>query len=904
MNIKLILLEFFRRPYVGQFMDSSFYSSSIFLLSIVLSCIISLASYASEKEALDLKLNVSYPTSVTAISDKMKLDFFIQEVERSLPPQMKKVLPKNIKIIFEDKKDGLEELPIPGNQRFNNEDNLVSLNKLQKKNQSVVQEVDKKRINYGSSDLENSTIKINKLFLKHILSFISVGWDSLEVSELAKTQTANFQQRISPDNKMFEDRKLKIKEIIGPEEFKIQHKTFYKTAKATLIHELAHFYFKYKPLDKYTKENFYNLTNWRKTGTLFYSRTQQNLQTDRSPDVYENKSPEETFAVEMEYFLLDPLFKCRRPSLHNLFSRLFSFVPFPDYKCDTVVVFEFPAYVDAVNFDQDKEEEEDEKNEQGEKNKENNENKEASDQLTKNKITSIKFKIPANSCIHYLLAERGKTMASKGGHSMFRIIPCSAELMKRHQERKRLNLQVRNSSSSTNISTSSISTSSISTSSDLTSGTQNNWQSEGLVEGDCPLECLQNFEHQFVVSFGAEVPENQVKAWAGVRGKYKSVLSFHPFEKILQKYTLLEFRSLTSYPLKLSESEREDFIYRLKELQVGYTGRYYFFSNNCAVEALGVLKGVVKGNDTTGCLLKKVVNTPYGLYDLLKQSKLLDETVLATNSTLRDWHYFAPEIAPINKAYSCLYDYFSLLKKHKLIGQTFLSSSMEDYLNSSAKYRGEFFRQMIKFLNPQLLRLEEIHKDKIEQKESGSLSSSSSSSISTGANNNLLKDLPALPNSCLKEEEQSSKIKDIPLVTEKLLAAFLNTEEFIIRKIDLKIGELGSYVFFKYKNSKVLSLEEENFVNAVREREKLNRLLLNHNLILTNGYGLPQVEDYTTETNRISAKEMQKAMVEKAQVIFLFLRAHSELKNSFMEIDSARDNYEMAFSVYKENKKI
>jgi Mlc titration factor MtfA (ptsG expression regulator) len=47
----------------------------------------------------------------------------------------------------------------------------------------------------------------------------------------------------------------------------------------------------------------------------------------RSPDIYETSSPLEFVAVNMEYFLLDPSYACRRPSLYRYYKEHFGWAP-------------------------------------------------------------------------------------------------------------------------------------------------------------------------------------------------------------------------------------------------------------------------------------------------------------------------------------------------------------------------------------------------------------------------------------------------------------------------------------------------------------------------------------------------------------------------------------------------
>lgn len=56
-------------------------------------------------------------------------------------------------------------------------------------------------------------------------------------------------------------------------------------------------------------------------------REQHNAQFMRSPDSYELSSPKEYIAVNMEYFLLDPSYGCRRPALNQYLRDHFGWAP-------------------------------------------------------------------------------------------------------------------------------------------------------------------------------------------------------------------------------------------------------------------------------------------------------------------------------------------------------------------------------------------------------------------------------------------------------------------------------------------------------------------------------------------------------------------------------------------------
>ncbi len=94
------------------------------------------------------------------------------------------------------------------------------------------------------------------------------------------------------------------------------HKTAYLYALAALIHEAAHFYDESLDPVFSTSQSFRHATDFRKnpiTGNFFAGNREIT-----SPDPYEYTNPQEKFAVNMEYFLLDDEFACRRPFLNQI----------------------------------------------------------------------------------------------------------------------------------------------------------------------------------------------------------------------------------------------------------------------------------------------------------------------------------------------------------------------------------------------------------------------------------------------------------------------------------------------------------------------------------------------------------------------------------------------------------
>lgn len=115
--------------------------------------------------------------------------------------------------------------------------------------------------------------------------------------------------------------------------FSCRHQNFYKTAVATLIHELAHIYEHFNKNrseeDKKFIKELYNLTSWNDTGFLDKKRRQTNINVHRSPDPFELKDKREAFPVNFEYFILDPEYGERLPTRFEHFAHYFDFTPFP-----------------------------------------------------------------------------------------------------------------------------------------------------------------------------------------------------------------------------------------------------------------------------------------------------------------------------------------------------------------------------------------------------------------------------------------------------------------------------------------------------------------------------------------------------------------------------------------------
>lgn len=157
--------------------------------------------------------------------------------------------------------------------------------------------------------------------------------------------------------------------------------------RATLLHEVTHFYDRTGGGGGRLSGDprLLDLAGWQ-VGAFPWSRRSGNHFTDRSPDPYELESAREFVAVNVEYFLLDPGYACRRPALHRHFREHFGWAP-PADAC--------PAGLPFLDPDPD----------------------------SGGALTLLD---PARVYqVHYLLAEGNEQLMSRWGHGMLRLVVCA-----------------------------------------------------------------------------------------------------------------------------------------------------------------------------------------------------------------------------------------------------------------------------------------------------------------------------------------------------------------------------------------------------------------------------------------------------------------------------------------------
>ncbi|WP_285373502.1 DUF4105 domain-containing protein [Pseudomonas sp. lyk4-TYG-107] len=131
-----------------------------------------------------------------------------------------------------------------------------------------------------------------------------------------------------------------------------------------------------------------DLAGWQQYVGRRGEREQHNRQVARSPDLYEISSPKEFVAVNMEYFLLDPSYACRRPTLYRYYKARFGWAPPAKDTCSNTF-----AFLNAGNDFA----------------------KQPLGQVDPERVYAV----------DYLLAEANQNWVSRWGHSMLRLVICA-----------------------------------------------------------------------------------------------------------------------------------------------------------------------------------------------------------------------------------------------------------------------------------------------------------------------------------------------------------------------------------------------------------------------------------------------------------------------------------------------
>lgn len=232
--------------------------------------------------------------------------------------------------------------------------------------------------------------------------------------------------------------------------------------------------------------------------------------------------------------------------------------------------------------------------------------------------------------IHYLFAGKGQALMSRWGHAMFRLVVCAPF-------RK--------------------------------------------VAGP---ECMDDVSHHLALSYRAYMSDINISYAKGMFGKYPSQLFIMRFLEVQQEYTKFELRDLYSAPLKMTASQKQDFLDLTLERFWTYQGKYYFIDNNCGTETAKHL--AVALSDDESKLISSI--TPLKIYnDIIKHGNDLTDGDLNGHdraSMVKKKYLVESMFEDLNSNYQFLKNYipsFSEKNFKKFLTKTKAGQRLIDYEN-------------------------------------------------------------------------------------------------------------------------------------------------------------------------------------------------------------------------------
>ncbi|WP_374151509.1 DUF4105 domain-containing protein [Xanthomonas hortorum] len=357
-----------------------------------------------------------------------------------------------------------------------------------------------------------------------------------------------------------------------------------RAAMAAVVHELAHVLDRGPQGGLSRDPRLRDLAGWQVRPWRLGRG--ENQFSDRSPDDYERRSPAEFVAVNLEHYVLDADYHCRRPALSAWFGEQFG-APRAVVACDTTLPY-LQADSDA------------------------------------GAMSLLRLDPARVYAVDYLLAEGNEQPMSRWGHSMLRLVICAPS----------------------------------------------------RVPGP---DCRMDLQYHRVLSFRAFVGDVQISSWRGLTGSYPSRLFVLPLNQVVDEYTKVELRALSSVPLKLTPEEIAALLARVAQVHWSYDGRYYFIGNNCAVETFKLLHDGVPR--LAAARLSSI--TPRGVRHRLQRAGIADMQVLDDRAqAIRQGYYFESAAAHYQTM-------FEVIRRGMPVPQT----SVEQWLDARPDARAQWVDQ-------------------------------------------------------------------------------------------------------------------------------------------------------------------------------------------------------------------
>lgn len=195
---------------------------------------------------------------------------------------------------------------------------------------------------------------------------------------------------------------------------------------------------------------------------------------------------------------------------------------------------------------------------------------------------------------------------------------------------------------------------------------------------------MDDVSHHLALSYRAYMSDINISYSKGMFGKYPSQLFIMRFLEVQQEYTKFELRDLFSAPLKMTASQKKEFLDLTLERFWTYQGKYYFIDNNCGTETAKHL--AVAMSDEESSLVGSI--TPLKIYnDIIKHGNDLtdgDLNGLDRAAMVKNKYLVESMFEDLNGNYQFLRNYLPSFKDKnfkKFLQKTKAEQRLEDYEN-------------------------------------------------------------------------------------------------------------------------------------------------------------------------------------------------------------------------------
>lgn len=190
--------------------------------------------------------------------------------------------------------------------------------------------------------------------------------------------------------------------------------------------------------------------------------------------------------------------------------------------------------------------------------------------------------------------------------------------------------------------------------------------------------CDQNLFEHVTLGYMAQVNELKTSVYKGLTGGYPAHLMAFPFMDTYYVNTVLEDRNIYSLPLALNAPLIHEVVRELSEIQWSYSGRYRFFTNNCATLLQDTLNETLHKSADQSPLPGSDYLRPDSLFAAIKASPIGESAHLDSLEKAEAAGFYFPSNRPYYRKA------LEMLNQHS---DSASYASLQDYIAAPAQQR-------------------------------------------------------------------------------------------------------------------------------------------------------------------------------------------------------------------------